>query len=103
VASVGSEGRCPACARDPKPGCQAALRSAAPALLATLKSLAGAAHEQPIGAWFYAVMTDQPFVDSWPTWDEPLSKIPRAQVAFDLGQAHQRASRQVHQSKTRAG
>jgi hypothetical protein len=35
-------------------------------------------------------MTEQPFVDHWPMWDQPLSKIP---AAFDVAHARERLAR----------
>jgi hypothetical protein len=36
---------------------------------------------------------DQPFVDHWPTWDEPLSKIP---TPFDIERAHLKLARRFN-------
>jgi hypothetical protein len=38
-------------------------------------------------------MSEQPFVDSWPMWDEPLSKIP---AAFDIVAAREKLARRFN-------
>jgi hypothetical protein len=35
-------------------------------------------------------MTEQPFVDHWPVWDEPLSKIT---ATFDIAAAREKLAR----------
>jgi hypothetical protein len=38
-------------------------------------------------------VSDQPFVDCWPMWDEPLSKVP---AAFDIDGARERLARKYN-------
>jgi hypothetical protein len=39
-------------------------------------------------------MDEQPFVDCWPLWDEPLSKLP---AAFDIAAAREKLARRFNQ------
>jgi hypothetical protein len=43
-------------------------------------------------------MNEQPFVDSWPLWDEPLSKIT---AAFDIEAAREKLARRFNQRPVR--
>jgi hypothetical protein len=43
-------------------------------------------------------MNEQPFVDHWPTWDEPLSKFP---AAFDVAAAREKLARKFNQRPVR--
>jgi len=42
--------------------------------------------------------TDQPWIDRWPTWDEPLSKFPSA---FDIDAARERLARKFNRKPVR--
>jgi hypothetical protein len=44
-------------------------------------------------------MSEQPFVDHWPMWDEPLSKIP---VALDVAHARMRLARKFNRRLPKA-
>jgi hypothetical protein len=43
-------------------------------------------------------MDEQPFIDTWPTWDEPLSKIT---AAFDIATAREKLARRFNQRPVR--
>jgi hypothetical protein len=43
-------------------------------------------------------MDEQPFVDCWPLWDEPLSKIP---AAFDIMAAREKLARKFNRRPLR--
>jgi hypothetical protein len=43
-------------------------------------------------------MDKQPFVDCWPLWDEPLSKLP---AAFDIAPAREKLARRFNRRPVR--
>jgi hypothetical protein len=43
-------------------------------------------------------MSEQPFVDSWPTWDEPLSKVT---AALDIAAAREKLARRFNRRPVR--
>jgi hypothetical protein len=43
-------------------------------------------------------MSDQPFIDNWPLWDEPLSKIT---AAFDIAAAREKLARRFNRRAVR--
>jgi hypothetical protein len=43
-------------------------------------------------------MDDQPFVDSWPLWDEPLSKVT---AALDIEAAREKLARRFNRRPVR--
>jgi hypothetical protein len=42
--------------------------------------------------------TEQPWIDRWPIWDEPLSKLP---AAFDIDGARERLARRFNRRPVR--
>ena len=44
------------------------------------------------------IMDEQPFVDCWPLWDEPLSKLP---AAFDIDGAREKLARRFNRRPVR--
>ena len=40
--------------------------------------------------------TEQPWIESWPTWDEPLSKIPCLPAPIDIDAARLRLARRFN-------
>lgn len=43
-------------------------------------------------------MAEQPWIDSWPMWDEPLSKIP---AGIDIDAARERLARRFNRRPVR--
>jgi hypothetical protein len=43
-------------------------------------------------------MSEQPWVDDWPQWDEPLSKIT---AAFDIAAAREKLARRFNRHQVR--
>jgi hypothetical protein len=44
------------------------------------------------------IMDEQPWIDEWPTWDEPLSKI---NAALDIAAARERLGRKFNRRPVR--
>jgi hypothetical protein len=43
---------------------------------------------------------EQPWIDNWPSWDEPLSKIP---APFDIARAREKLARRYNTRRVRLG
>jgi hypothetical protein len=52
----------------------------------------------PPGHSWEGIMDEQPFVDHWPVWDEPLSKIT---AAFDVAAAREKLARKFNRRPVR--
>ena len=45
------------------------------------------------------IQDSQPYVDAWPMWDEPLSKIPCQPVPVDIAAARLRLARRFNSGR----